>query len=194
MIELADRVTHKGHICLYNTGEESLYQVRRVTKRLDLKYGFIPAAHRGVDEIIEQLKEISLANPGKQVFLIQDSLQCLEPSRFDPETGEARKGRPKTGLNAQVEAVATLTQFIKETFGIFLLIGQVTKDGTFAGKNEIKHIVDCHLHLGIDTDRKSETYGERVAEMLKNRFGPAGQFFGFALESSGLKFEMGNSS
>lgn len=190
MIEMADRITGTGNVCLYNTGEESLYQVRRVTKRLNLEHGFIPATHTCVDDIIEQLKELAFLNPGKQIFYIQDSIPCLEASRVDPETGEPLKGRPKTGLNSQVEAVTQLTEYIKSTFGIALLIGHVTKDGTFAGKQALKHVIDCHLHLGIDTDRKSETYGQRVAEMLKNRFGPAGLFFGFELTESGLKFEI----
>ena len=64
----------------------------------------------------------------------------------------------------------------------------MTKDGTFAGKNEIKHAIDAHLHLGIDTDRKSETYGERVAEMQKNRFGSAGIFLEFQITAGGLMF------
>lgn len=193
MIELADRITASGHICLYNTGEESLYQVRRVTKRLGLKHGFIPSYHRCVDDIKAQLEELAEENPGKQVFVIQDSLQCLEPSRVDPDTGEIKKGRPKQGLNAQVAATAQLTEFVKNTFGVLLLIGQVTKNGDFAGKQAIKHIVDCHLHLGIDTERKSDTYGCRVAEILKNRFGTAGVFFGFEIEADGLKFETANS-
>lgn len=192
MIEMADRITGTGNVCLYNTGEESLYQVRRVTKRLNLEHGFIPATHTCVDDIIEQLKELAFLNPGKQIFYIQDSIPCLEASRVDPETGEPLKGRPKTGLNSQVEAVTQLTEYIKSTFGIALLIGHVTKDGTFAGKQALKHVIDCHLHLGIDTDRKSDTYGQRVAEMLKNRFGPAGLFFGFELTEGGLKFEMAN--
>ncbi len=192
MIELADRITGMGNICLYNTGEESLYQVRRVTKRLNLRHGFIPSYHRCVDDIKEQVNELIFENPGKQVFLIQDSLQCLEPSRIDPETGEKRKGRPKLGQNAQVEATAQLTEFVKNNFAIFMMIGQVTKSGDFAGRQAIKHIVDCHLHLGIDTERKSETYGQRVAEMCKNRFGSAGFYFGFEIEETGLKFETAN--
>jgi DNA repair protein RadA/Sms len=189
MLQTADSITGEGHICVYNTGEESLFQVRRTTKRLGLRYGFIPSYHRCVDDIIQQLREIKEDNPGKQIFFIQDSLQCLEPSQVDLMTGLPKKGRPKTGLNAQVEAVNELLGFIKEIFGIWLLIGQVTKSGDFAGKNAVKHALDCHLHLGIDTDKKSETYGQRVAEMQKNRFGPAGLLFGFELTARGLQFE-----
>lgn len=192
MIEMADRITGQGHVCLYNTGEESLFQVRRVTKRLALEHGFIPATHTCVDDIVEQLKELSFLNPGKQIFYIQDSIPCLVPSRIDPETGEPRKGRPKEGLNGQVEAVMQITEYLKSSFGIGLLIGHVTKDGSFAGKQALKHVIDCHLHLGIDTVKGSDTYGQRVAEMMKNRFGPAGLLFGFELLDTGLKFELAN--
>jgi len=192
MIQVADSITRTGNVCLYNTGEESLYQVRRVTKRLGLSKhaggGFIPSYHRNVDDITAHMDRLRKKYPGKQIFLVQDSLQCLEPSRIDPDTGKKMRGRPKQGLAAQVAACAQLTQYVKDTFSILLLIGQVTKNGTFAGKQQIKHIIDCHLHLGLDTDKKSESYGCRVAEMLKNRFGPAGIYFDFDLEARGLVF------
>jgi len=77
----------------------------------------------------------------------------------------------------------------KRTFGCLFLIGQVTKNGDFAGKQGIKHWVDAHMHLDIDTNRKSDFYQQRVAEMSKNRFGPSGVCFGFEIEARGLKFQ-----
>ena len=69
-----------------------------------------------------------------------------------------------------------------------IVIGQVTKGGIFAGKNKLKHLIDCHLHLSIDTDKKSDTYGKRVAEMQKNRFGPSGLYYPFQLGEKGVRF------
>ncbi len=189
MFQLADAITSKGHICLYNMGEESLYQVRRVAKRLNLKNGFIPSYHTSVDEITEHLNSLKKKYKKKQVFLIQDSLQCISPSRIDPDTGKKKKGRPPKGLKAQVEACTQLTEFVKENFLIMFMVGHVNKKGEFAGKQEIKHILDAHLHLGIDLDRRSETYQQRVAEMLKNRFGTAGLYYSFDLSEKGLQFE-----
>ncbi len=56
------------------------------------------------------------------------------------------------------------------------------------GKQEVKHAVDCHLHLAMDTDKKSDTYKQRVAEMQKNRFGTSGLFFPYEINSKGIQF------
>lgn len=82
-----------------------------------------------------------------------------------------------------------LTAWAKETFGVVMIIGMVTKDGTFAGKQAIRHIVDAHLHLSVDTDRKSDTYGQRVATMEKNRFGQSSIGYVYEINSSGVHFE-----
>lgn len=182
-LQLADAINGQGHIVLYNTGEESLFQVRKTARRLDLKHGFRPNYITDVEELIKYCNLIRKENPGKQFFLIQDSLQYLRVKR---EPG--KRGRELSGMNMTVVAAEMLTAWAKETFSVVILIGQVTKDGVFAGKQEIKHAVDCHLHLAIDTDRKSDTYGERVAEMQKNRFGPAGLYYPFSLGKLGLKF------
>jgi DNA repair protein RadA/Sms len=190
MRQLANSITGTGNFAVYNIGEESLYQVSRHVKQLGLVHGFIPGYNRCVDDIIEHLELVKKDNPNKQIFFIQDSIPCLEPSKFDPETGEKLKGRPKTGLNAELEAVSQLVAWGKKNFGIMIFIGQVTKEGVFAGLNKLKHLVDCHLHLGIDTNRKSDTYGERVAEMEKNRFGVSGQIFGFEINNLGVSFDV----
>ena len=41
MLQLADSLTRQGHVCLFNTAEESLYQVRGVVDRLNLRNGFV---------------------------------------------------------------------------------------------------------------------------------------------------------
>ena len=186
MLQLADAITRSGHIAVYNTGEESLYQVRKVVRRLGLEHGFVPMYETETKTLIRKIKAIQAKNKGKQVFLFVDSLQCMEVER---EKG--KRGRPASHGNMEVETTALLTQWAKESYGVLFLIGMVTKDGTFAGKQKIRHIVDVHLHLGVDTDRKSETYGNRVASMEKNRFGLAGVEYSYEINSLGVHFEMG---
>lgn len=137
----------------------------------------------------------------KQVFLVLDSLQTLEMEHweYDHKTGAPllakngepikKSGPPPKGDTMYLNIARYLSySWCKTTFGNMFLIGQVTKSGQFAGKQGIKHYVDAHLHLDIDTDKKSDCYGERVAEMTKNRFGVAGLMFPFTIESRGLKF------
>ncbi len=187
MLQLADAITASGNIALYNTGEESLYQVRRVVKRLNLQHGFVPGYNRTVQDICahaEQLQEVK-ANKNKKIFLITDSLQTLEVERE-----EGKRGRNLSKQNEEVAAIEYLTRWAKDTFNISLVIGQVNKGGTFAGKQEVKHIIDCHLHLAYDTERGSSSYGERIAEMTKNRFGCAGVYYPYEISQSGISFHI----
>lgn len=183
-LQLADAVAGQGHVAMYNTGEESLYQVRKVVRRLGLKNGFIPAYEASVQGIIRNARALQKKHPRKQVFVFVDSLQCVEIER---EKG--KRGREASQQNREVQVVAALTQWAKETFGVVVIVGMVGKDGKFLGNNKIKHLTDCHLHLSVDSDRKSETYGQRVATMEKNRFGQAFLGYVYELSSQGVKFE-----
>ena len=76
-LQLADAITGAGNICLFNTGEESLFQVRKVAKRLDMKNGFVAGQDTLVSDILKHGDELRKKNPGKQVFIVVDSLQTL---------------------------------------------------------------------------------------------------------------------
>lgn len=184
MLQLADALTGMGHVAIYNTGEESLYQVRKVVKRLDLQHGFIPSYESTDAAIVAQARAVAKANPGKRVFLFVDSLQCVEHER-----PKGQRGRAPSQDNAATKALETLTTWAKDTFGVLFVIGMVGKNGEFLGNNKIKHMIDCHLHMDVDTDRKSETYGQRVATMQKNRFGTSGIGYTYEVSASGVRFE-----
>lgn len=169
-----------------NTGEESLYQVRLVTERLKLKHGFVPGQDVMVKDVLEHADELMANNPGKQVFLLQDSLQTLNDGYY--------KDGGTTG-NTPLRCCEMLTDWVKtprkhadgtESYGICIFVGQVTKGGDFAGKNQIKHAIDVHGHLFFDDDKKSETWGERLFEVQKNRFGCNGKTYIIGLDKEGL--------
>lgn len=186
LLQLADSITAQGHIAIYNTGEESLYQVRKVVRRLGLENGFIPSYETSDAAILKKVRAVQKANPKKRVFLFVDSLQCVEHER---EAG--KRGRAPAADNATLKSLEALTLWAKETFGILFVIGMVGKNGEFLGNNKIKHMIDCHLHMDVDTDRKSETYGQRVATMTKNRFGIAGIGYTYEVGAQGVHFETG---
>lgn len=199
MLQLADAVTGEGHLALLNTGEESLYQVRRVVDRLNLRNGFIVGQDRDVADVLEHLRSLQKEAEGKftpnglpqKVFLFQDSLQCLEISSTDA-SGKKKKGRPLSGDKASVLALERIVEWCKETYGVAFIIGQVNKGGDFAGKNGIKHTVDAHLHLGWLIDINYPDGHEKrevpIAEMTKNRFGPSGLFYKFEMTENGIRF------
>ena len=179
LLQLADSITAAGHICLYNTGEESLYQVKMVTERLGLRNGFVVGQDISVTSLLAHADMLRATYPGRQVFILQDSLQTLED-----EVAEARGG---ANSMTPVRVTEALTDWAKANYGVVIFIGQVTKDGDFAGKQTILHAVDVRGRLYIDQEKRSETYGERIFEVTKNRFGVSGRGYILDLGRSGLR-------
>jgi DNA repair protein RadA/Sms len=178
MIQLADALTGAGHIALFNTGEESLYQVRKVAKRIGAAHGFIAHDDIKVPKILEHCDELRKENPKKQLFLIGDSLQAMDDGFYN---------NGAINSMSQVRSTEMITQYCKDNWAISIIIGQVNKGGDFAGKMAIKHTVDVHAHLWIDSDKKSETWGERLFTVSKNRFGASGKTYVLGLDQSGLR-------
>jgi len=181
LLQLADAITKAGHVCLYNTGEESLYQVKMVAERLGLTAGFVVGQDTDVTELLNHADSLRKVNPGKQVFILQDSLQTLDDGKW------------KDGTNSMtaVRATEMLTDWAKANYGVVIFIGQVTKSGEFAGKQTILHAVDVRGQLYIDQEKRSETYGERIFEVTKNRFGCSGRAYVLGLNKAGL-YEKGS--
>jgi len=176
LLQLADSITKAGHICVYNTGEESLYQVKMVAERLGLQSGFIVGQDTNVELVLEHADLLRKAHPGKQVFILQDSLQTLDDEKWND------------GANSMTAMRCTemLTDWAKSNYGVVIFIGQVNKDGEFSGKNGILHAVDVRGQLYIDKKKSSETYGERIFEISKNRFGCSGRAFILGIRREGL--------
>jgi DNA repair protein RadA/Sms len=177
LLQLANAITASGHVCLYNTGEESLYQVKMVAERLALRNGFVVGQDTLVEDVLSHADQIRKNNKGKQVFILQDSLQTLDDGKY------AGGG---TNSMTTVRATEMLTDWAKTNYGIVLFIGQVTKSGDFAGKQTILHAVDVRGQLYIDEEKRSETYGERIFEVTKNRFGTSGKSYILGLNRNGL--------
>jgi len=176
LLQMANAITAAGHVCLYNTGEESLFQVKMVTERLALREGFVVGQDTCVGDLLAHANSLRSANPGKQVFILQDSLQTLNDGKW----GDA------TNAMTPMRCTELMTDWAKSTYGVVIFIGQVTKGGDFLGKNGILHAVDVRAHLFIDDKKKSESYGERIFEVTKNRFGTSGLTHVLGMRRTGL--------
>lgn len=161
MLEVAEGWTKCGNICLYNTGEEAITQVRCTIDRLQLKGNFYIGNDSDTDMVLQHLGKLKKKHPGKRILFIGDSLQTLNDGKY------------KMGRNSQtpIRVTKEIVEWCKAEQGIGVLIGQVTKAGKFLGKEEIRHIVDAHVHFWIDQGKKSETYGKRLIQTTKNRYG-----------------------
>jgi DNA repair protein RadA/Sms len=181
LLQLANAITKAGHICLYNTGEESLYQVKMVAERLGLSAGFVVGQDTLVTDVLAHADMLRKAHPKKQIFILQDSLQTLDDGKWAGATNSM----------TPVRATEMLTDWAKSNYGVVIFIGQVTKGGDFAGKQTILHAVDLRGHLYIDEEKRSETYGERIFEITKNRFGCSGRSYVLGINKAGL-YEKGS--
>jgi DNA repair protein RadA/Sms len=202
-LQLADAVTGNGDVALYNSGEESLHQVRMTCGRLNMKNGFIAGqevftqpkddsgkyknkdcrGHEGLLPYAERMYDMhckgqkNKKGQPKTLFLICDSLQSLNDGKYGFDSNGPTTDR----------VVKDLTSWAKRMKNVVVIfIGQVGKDGNFKGSNMIKHAVDGHFHICFNTDKKDEMYGCRMFLTLKNRFGHAGQGMYYNLESDGL--------
>jgi predicted ATP-dependent serine protease len=165
-LQLADLLAkNAGRNVLYNIGEENRYMVKMRADRLGLAGGFCLTQIEEVDDLMKFCED-----NGVEV-LFQDSLQMLRDGELSGDK--------------LLKAVCKKLQAWKENSGVtIILIGHSTKGGQFAGPNEIKHDVDVHAHLKLNTDS-----GNRVFELQKNRFGPGAIPYEFSISSSGLDFQ-----
>jgi DNA repair protein RadA/Sms len=176
MLKLADSLQGAGAEVVFNTAEESLYQIKMTSNRLRLRNSFKVGGESRVPVLLEGCDKIREAAPGRPFFLIVDSLQCLDDGRF-------KSGRITTATAER--SLGLLTSYAKEHAVNVIVIGQVTKDGKMAGSNKLKHMVDAHIHLSIET-RDEDLKGCRVLETQKNRFGGAGHVVFLELFRSGF--------
>jgi len=168
----------KNNMVVFNTGEESLHQVKMTAERLKLKNGFAAGQETHVPTLLKNVDKLRLANPTKDIVLIIDSLQTLDDGKY-------KDGG--TNTKTPVRALQLLTTYAKKTFITVIVIGQVNKGGEMAGANTLKHVVDVKLHLGMVTSPKSPYMGARFLKTDKNRFGSSGHVFYLGLNSRGFK-------
>lgn len=182
--QLANSLTQAGHVALYNTGEESLYQAKMACERLGLKNDFAVGEEIMLPRVLTYLDAVKNdpKNKGKQIFYLQDSLQTLDDGKYVDSAGESR------GTNGKTPERATdmIVDWTQRNFGISIFIGQVTKGGEFAGTQHIKHAIDTHAHMWYDEKEKSDTYGCLLFEVQKNRWGCNGKTFILGLEKTGV--------
>ena len=176
MLTLANALQGHGAEVVFNTAEESLYQIKMTCDRLRLRNEFKVGGETRVPVLLEGCEKIRQASPDRPFFLIVDSLQCMDDGHF-------ATGRITTATAER--ALGLLTSYAKEHAVNVIVIGQVTKDGKMAGSNKLKHMVDSHVHLSIEV-KDEDLKGCRVLETQKNRFGGAGHVVFLDLQRHGF--------
>ena len=175
MLELANALSVKDSIVLFNTAEESLYQLKMTVERLRLRSGFIAGQESSVPALLKHCDELREKNPEKPFFLIVDSLQTLNDGKY----GDHVNGK------TVVRSLQMITDYCKQHYCNAIIISQVTKDGKMAGANTLKHMCDAMMSVDVET-KDQDLLGCRVLQVEKNRFGNCGQVFWLSLRDSGF--------
>ena len=173
---MADQLAKQGHVVVFNTAEESLLQVKMTAQRLGLACRFRVGGETHVPTLLKNCDKLKAANPGKAFFLFVDSLQCMDDGHY---------ADGQTNSKSAERALAQITDWAKANFTNPVVIGQVTKGGNFMGSNTLKHMVDTHAHLSIET-KDPDLAGLRILEVEKNRYGGAGSRQFLAMTESGF--------
>lgn len=177
MLKLADSLTKQGAVAVFNTAEESLFQVKMVAERLGLKSGFAVGQETHVPTLLKKCDALRKKCPNKPFFLLIDSLQCMDDGKYADGS---------TNSKSAERALEMITTWAKENFTSAIVIGQVNKSGKFAGNNALKHMVDGMIELSVE-EKDEDLMGCRVLRTTKNRFGGAGQTIWLELKREGFK-------
>jgi DNA repair protein RadA/Sms len=177
-LTLADALARRGNTVVFNTGEESLLQVKMTADRLGLLGAFKVGGEIHVPTLLQKCDALrnSPKCKGKPFFLFVDSLQCMDDGHY-PD-GATNSKTPERVLQM-------VTEYAKEHYVNPVVIGQVTKGGKFAGTNTLKHMVDTHAHLSIEV-KDPDLAGLRILEVEKNRYGGAGSRQFLAMTETGF--------
>lgn len=169
-LQLAELLSeNSGRSVLYNIGEESKEMMKLCADRLNIKANFCIAQITYTDDLLNYVEKNGVE------FLFVDSLQSMKD--------KDQFGHDLWGPKLLKSVTKKLHRFAKDHDVNVIIVGHITKGGGFAGPQEIKHDVDAHAHLKLNTDS-----GNRIFEMQKNRFGPAMMPYEFALSAHGLDF------
>ena len=128
MLTLADQITKSGGLVVFNTAEESLFQVKLIAERLGLKSGFAVGQETHVPTLLEACDKLRAkrGNKNKPFFLIVDSLQCMDDGKYKDGSVNSQSA---------TRALALITDYCKEQFVNAIVIGQVNKEGKMSGSN-----------------------------------------------------------
>jgi DNA repair protein RadA/Sms len=177
MLSLANSLQGHGAQVVFNTAEESLFQVKMTTERLRLRNAFMVGGLDNVEELLKGCDKVRADHSDRPFFLIVDSLQCMNDGYF-------KSGRITAATSER--SLQMITNYAKEHACNVLVIGQVTKDGKMAGPNKLKHMVDSHIHLSVE-EKDEDLRGCRVLETQKNRFGGCGHIVFLNLRKTGFE-------
>jgi DNA repair protein RadA/Sms len=167
LLQICSHMADEKFRVLYVSGEESTAQIKMRADRLKVSAGgCYLLAETDIHAIRDAVLEI------KPALLLIDSIQTMRLSELTSLPGSVTQVR---------ECAAFFTYLAKETEMSCVLVGHVTKEGSFAGPRVLEHMVDTVLYFeGDDKD------AYRLIRAVKNRFGSTHEIGVFEMGERGL--------
>lgn len=164
LLQITDSYAQYGPV-LYVSGEESIYQIRQRSIRLNIHH---PNVQVLAETELEKIEEV-IQHLAPKVVII-DSIQTISCEGIG------------TGSISQIKEICTRFIHHAKTKGVpFFIVGHVTKDGKIAGPKLLEHMVDTVLNFEGES---SNDY--RLIRTTKNRFGATNELAIFEMKESGM--------
>lgn len=186
LLMVAAHYAARGYNVVYNTAEESAFQLRMTYDRLNLPGSPLIGQVNRAPDLLEQCDAVRARDPEKPFILIQDSLQVLDDGHF--KNGRITTATAERSLEQLTDWTKTKMEGVSEvaSYPNTIVIGQVNKSGKMAGSAKLKHMIDAHIHMSVETDEKSDWFDCRKVFTTKNRFGGAGMLSFMRMGKTGL--------
>jgi DNA repair protein RadA/Sms len=167
LLQICRHMANENFRVLYVSGEESTTQIKMRAERLQVDAaGCYLLAETDIYAIRDAVLEI------KPALLLIDSIQTMRLSDLTSLPGSVTQVR---------ECAAFFTYLAKADTMSVILVGHVTKEGSFAGPRVLEHMVDTVLYFeGDDKDAC------RLIRAVKNRFGSTHEIGVFEMGEQGL--------
>src|SRR3989338_10439563 len=166
LLQVADHIS-KNHKVAYITAEESIYQVKLRSQRLNLQSeNILLLAENNLEVILNLIQDV------KPEFLIVDSIQAIYDPALEGASGNVSQVR---------ECAAKLLRLAKDKDITTILVGHVNKEGLIAGPKVLEHIVDTVLYF-----EGEKFHNFRILRATKNRFGCTDEIAVFEMKEHGL--------
>ena len=107
----------------------------------------------------DYINELNVLKPR---VVIVDSLQVITKEDYEDMSEE----------KAAYDVIKILREWVEQNDAVLIMVGHVNKDGSFEGKNTIKHMFDAHLEMIFDEKKNT-----RTVSWSKNRKGPIGMLY-----------------
>jgi DNA repair protein RadA/Sms len=167
LLQICKHMAREDFRVLYVSGEGGAVQIKMRANRLGVESdGCYLLAETDIHAIREAVLEI------KPALLLIDSIQTMRLADLTSLPGSVTQVR---------ECAAFFTYLAKESAMSVVLVGHVTKEGTFAGPRILEHMVDTVLYF--EGDDKTAC---RLIRAVKNRFGSTHEIGVFEMGEQGL--------